>query len=268
METKRKRAAAVLNRAGVEDPESTRSMTDDDLLGLNGIGEKSLPTIRRFWPAENNGAEPDAVPVYQFGLKGAAEKAKRGGIRFDMGKIAPHLWGPLILRVRSLTSAAVMAAADRAEAEVMASTPGREVALAKIREEVNADTGDQALSAAVLAASFTMLNRPTRTQQLEIEWRRLLAAVRGIEGAAAFGTDPEDVTVLTGNEPAEDVQALIRGVVEVSREHQQSIGQLVTSLAQLEDTEIVRLGEHYVVTVLPSADSLASVMTSLSAGST
>lgn len=289
METKRQKTIRLLTRAGIEDPESTSAMSDAELMELNGIGKKSLSTIRQFWPTvvvdsyhgstttlqgsakgphQDSGTEakPSAVPVYQFGLKGSAEKAKRGGVRFDMGKIAPHLWGPLILRIRSLTSAAVMAAADRAQAEVMASTPGREVALGKIREEVNADSGDQALSAVVLAASFTMLSRPTRTQQLEIEWRRLLASVRGIEGEAAFSEDPEDVTTLTGNEPAEEVQGLIATAIQYSDKHQQSIAALVRALDELDDTEIVRLGEDYVVTELPSASSLASVMTKLSVG--
>ena len=265
IETKRKRVIKALESAKLS-PEATRILSDEDLLKTKGIGPKALKDIRRFWPVEGNGTDPAAVPVYQFGLKGNAEKSKRGGIWFDMGKIAPELWGPLHIRYRSLTSPAVTVAVDQAETEVLATAPGKEVLLAKVREEVNGDTGDRALANAVIAASFMIMNKPTRRQQLEIEWRRLLAGVRGIRGTAVFGSDPNEVTTLTGKEPAEEVQALISDVIETSTAHQRSLTRLAVAITQLEDSEIVSLGEDYVVTELPSANSPASGATSRSSG--
>ena len=246
MKTRKKTVAGILERSGV-DPSETPEMSDAELLHVIGVGRETLKAIRKFW---RSGAAPTTAPVYHFGLKTDAEKAKRGGLWHDMSQIDPELWGPLQLRLRSSSSTVVMIAVDKAELEIRADMPGQEALLAKIREEVNGDTGDRSLSAAVLLTSMGALRQMSRQQQLELAWRRALASIRAVRGTADFGSGE---TTLTGEEPAEEVQALLGPTIELSSAHSMSITRLVFAMDKLEDAEIVSLGEGYVVTEKPSA---------------
>lgn len=254
----------LLSAAETSGPE-TRSKTDAELLMLSGIGPTTVKQIRDLWPANGDAEKPPELPpvaVYDFGLKAASEKQKRGGIWHDMEQIAPDLWGPVQLRLRSSDSQAVVARLDRINHALIAGQPGSEQLLGKVREEVKLDSGDRALSKAVMMAAlaimpsaFGITQQRSRQQSLEYTWRQALAHVRGLRGTARFEGEER---IFTGRESEEEIQKLLGELLEMSGEHAQSILSCVTKMRNLEAAEMIRLGETFVVTELRAVVSSVS----------